>query len=84
MLHVLNMLLIVLKSEFSKVPYICLSYHGLILEKWCFFFRLECICHFEKRLMLKSPRRYMSLSFRFKLENFSIIKSMNSAWFGHL
>ena len=39
---------------------------------------------FWKRLMLKSLRRYTSLSFRFKLEIFSTIKSINAAWFGGL
>ena len=34
--------------------------------------------------MLKSQRRYISLSVRFKLENFSTIKFMKSAWFGGL
>ena len=34
--------------------------------------------------MLKSPRRYISLSFRFILKNVSTIKSMNTAWFGGL
>ena len=37
-----------------------------------------------KRLMLKSPRRHISLSFRFNTEKLLTINSMKLAWFGGL
>ena len=36
------------KDSIYKIPSISIyhSMDGLILERWCFFFRLECICRF--------------------------------------
>ena len=50
-----------------------LSIYHSIFGSWCFFFCLEYFL-----LITKSTRRYISLSFRFKLEIFLTIKSMNS------
>ena len=47
-------------------------------------FNFRMYLPFWKRLMLKSLRRYIWLSFRFKPKNISAIKSMNSVWFGGL
>ena len=39
---------------------------------------------FCKRLMLKSPRSYISLSFKFEREKLLTINSMKLVWFGGL
>ena len=79
MLHVWDMLLIALKSEFGKIPYIVYQSMNWSLRDSASFSVKNAIAVLKK--IIEKICLIISL---FKLENFSNIKSMKSVWFGGL